>query len=86
LVERLLRNKIAGTPSQATQANKMTAFNKDQFQPVPHTADDDALLFSKPEFKAAWDALEDKYAALSKALKMSNDADWHTTYPSEPNR
>ena len=52
----------------------MTAFNKDQFKPVPHTTDDDALLFSNPEFKAAWDALEDKYAALSEVLKMSSDA------------
>lgn len=52
----------------------MTAFNKDQFKPVPHTPDDDALLFSNPEFKAAWDALEDKYAALSEVLKMSSDA------------
>ncbi len=51
----------------------MTAFNKDQFQPVPHTADDDALLFSNPEFKAAWDALEDKYAALSEVSKISSD-------------
>jgi len=67
-------------------ANKMTAFNEDQFKPVPHTADDDALLFSNPEFKAAWDALEDKYAALSEVLKMSSDADWHTTYPPEANR
>ena len=52
----------------------MTAFNKDQFKPVPHTTDDDSLLFSNPEFKAAWDALEDKYAALSEVLKMSSDA------------
>lgn len=61
-------------PTQATQANKMTAFNKDQFKPVPHTLDDDALLFSNPEFKATWDALEDKNAALSEALKISSDA------------
>jgi hypothetical protein len=74
LVERLLRNKIVGAPTQATQANKMTAFNKDQFQPVPHTADDDALLFSNPEFKAAWDALGDEYASLSKILKRSSGA------------
>ena len=52
----------------------MTVFNKDQFKPVPHTPDDDALLFSNPEFKAAWDALEDKYAALSEVLKLSSDA------------
>jgi len=74
LAQGLLRNKIAGAPTQATMANKMTAFNKDQFKPVPHTADDDALLFSNPEFKAAWDALEDEYAALSEVLKMSSDA------------
>ena len=74
MVQGLLSNKIAGDPIQATQANKMTVFNKDQFKPVPHTPDDDALLFSNPEFKAAWDALEDKYAALSEVLKLSSDA------------
>jgi hypothetical protein len=52
----------------------MTVFNKDQFKPVPHSPDDDALLFSNPEFKAAWDALEDEYATLSKALNRSSDA------------
>ena len=61
-------------PPQATQANKMTVFNKDQFKPVPHLPDDDALLFSNPEFKAAWDALEDEYASLSKILKRSSGA------------
>ena len=64
----------------------MKLFNEDQFKPVPHTPDDDALLFSNPEFKTAWDTLEDEYAALSKILDRSSDADWHTTYPSEPNR
>lgn len=48
----------------------MTAFYKDQFKPVPHTPDDDALLSSNSEFKAAWNALEDKHAALSEVLKM----------------
>ena len=54
-------------------ANKMTAFNQDQFKPVPHTRDDDVRLFSNLEFKAAWEALEDEYAAVSKALKRSSD-------------
>jgi hypothetical protein len=64
----------------------MKRLNEDQFKPVPHTRDDDIRLFSNLEFKAAWDALEDKHAALSKILDRSSDADWHTTYPSEPNR
>ena len=52
----------------------MKIFNEDQFKPVPHTRDDDVRLFSNLEFKAAWDALEDEYATLSKALKRSSDA------------
>jgi len=52
----------------------MKILDEEQFKPVPHTADDDVLLFSNPKFKAAWDALEDEYAAATEVLKMSRDA------------
>jgi hypothetical protein len=51
----------------------MKILDKEQFKPVPHTRDDDVRLFSNLEFKAAWEALEDEYAAVSKALKRSSD-------------
>ena len=47
----------------------MKIFNEDQFKPVPHTKDDDVRLFSNLEFKAAWDAIEDEYAAATEVLK-----------------
>ena len=40
--------------------------HKDAFSPVPHTRQDDGKLFANPEFKKAWDELEDQYATLSK--------------------
>jgi hypothetical protein len=51
----------------------MKILDEEQFKPVPHTRDDDVRLFSNLEFKAAWDALEDEYAAVSKALKRSSN-------------
>jgi hypothetical protein len=44
---------------------------KDTFSPVPHTPDDDEKLLANPEYKKAWDALEGKYAALSKLLRTN---------------
>lgn len=41
----------------------------EKYIPVPHTADDTARLLSNPKVKAAYDALEDEYAALDTLLK-----------------
>jgi len=43
--------------------------HKDTFSPVLHTPDDDEKLFANPEFKKAWDAFEERYAALSELLQ-----------------
>lgn len=42
---------------------------RDEYKPVKHTAEDDARMFSNPKIKAAYDALEDEYAALDALLK-----------------
>lgn len=42
---------------------------KDKFKPIPHTYKDDEKLFTNTEFKKAWDALEGKYADLSKLFR-----------------
>jgi len=42
---------------------------KDTFSPVLHTPDDDEKLFANPEFKKAWDALDERFAALSELLQ-----------------
>lgn len=41
----------------------------DKFEPVPHDADFDARLFSRPGVQSAYDALEAEYAALGALLK-----------------
>ncbi|SDG48239.1 helix-turn-helix domain-containing protein [Paraburkholderia phenazinium] len=46
----------------------------ERFSPVAHTAEDDAKLFADPEFKQAYDALEDEYAALRVILSARKDA------------
>jgi DNA-binding XRE family transcriptional regulator len=43
---------------------------KDKYKPVKHTKADDAKMFANPKIKAAYDALEDEYAAL-KALLLA---------------
>ncbi len=45
--------------------------HKDTYSPVPHTLDDDEKMLANPEFKKAWNALEGKYAALSKLLRTN---------------
>lgn len=52
----------------------MTKKTKDQFNPVPHTKEDDLRLLAKPELKAAWEALEEEYAALSVLFKARKEA------------
>lgn len=46
----------------------------EKYNPVPYTREDDAKLFADPAFKAAWDALEEEYAALSKMIKARKQA------------
>lgn len=41
----------------------------EKYKPVPHTAADTARLLSNPKVRAAYDALEDEYAALDTLLK-----------------
>ena len=52
----------------------MIAKNKSGFKPTPHTKEDDAKLFANPEFRQAWNALEEEYAALSELFKARKDA------------
>ena len=52
----------------------MTRF-KDKFSPIPHTHHDDEKLFANPQFKKAWDALEEEYAALSELFQARKEAD-----------
>ncbi len=47
---------------------------EERYGPVPHTAEDDARLFANPEFKAAYDALEEEYVALHALLAARKDA------------
>jgi len=49
-----------------------TRFDKqmsEKYKPVPHSARDNARLLSNPRVKAAYDALEDEYAALEALLQ-----------------
>lgn len=39
-----------------------------RYQPVAHTAEDDARLFARPGFREAYDALEEEFAALEALL------------------
>ena len=41
----------------------------EKYQPVAHTAEDNAHLLSSPKIKIAYDALADKYATLEALLK-----------------
>jgi hypothetical protein len=51
--------------------DKNMSGHKDTYSPVPHTLDDDEKMLANPEFKKAWNALEGKYAALSKLLRTN---------------
>lgn len=44
------------------------------FKPVLHTAEDTARLLADPALKAAYDALEDEYAALRAILSARQEA------------
>jgi DNA-binding XRE family transcriptional regulator len=44
------------------------------FNPVPHAPDDTARLLANPSIKAAYDALEDEYAALRAILSVRREA------------
>jgi DNA-binding XRE family transcriptional regulator len=46
----------------------------EKYKPVPHTAEDDAKLFSDPLFKEAYDLLADEYAALAALLQARKEA------------
>jgi hypothetical protein len=48
--------------------------DNEKFNPIPHTREDDAKLFADPAFKAAWNALEEEYAALGEMLNARKDA------------
>ncbi|MBF0462061.1 MAG: hypothetical protein HQL87_11745 [Magnetococcales bacterium] len=39
--------------------------DSDRYDPVPHTQGDTARWLADPKFKAAYDALEEEYAALT---------------------
>jgi DNA-binding XRE family transcriptional regulator len=46
----------------------------EKYSPVPHTAEDDARLFSDPKFTKAYDALEEEFTALDALLKARKAA------------
>jgi DNA-binding XRE family transcriptional regulator len=46
----------------------------DRYNPVPHDAEFDAVLFAKPGFREAYDALEEEYAALDALLRARKEA------------
>jgi DNA-binding XRE family transcriptional regulator len=46
----------------------------ERYLPVPHTAEDTARLLANPEFRAAYDALEEEYAALDALLSARKEA------------
>jgi DNA-binding XRE family transcriptional regulator len=45
-----------------------------RYNPVLHTAEDDARMMADPEFKAAYDALETEYKALEVLLSARAEA------------
>jgi ribosome-binding protein aMBF1 (putative translation factor) len=45
-----------------------------KYDPVPHTPDDTARMLARPGVKAAYDALEDEYAALRAILSARQEA------------
>ncbi|HEY1610905.1 MAG TPA: helix-turn-helix transcriptional regulator [Paraburkholderia sp.] len=40
----------------------------ERYKPLPHTAEDTARLLTNPDVRAAYDALEEEYAALDALL------------------
>ena len=64
-VEKLVKLHEKLFPHLSGAGEKMSK-QKDTYSPVPHTRGDDEKLFANPEFKKAWDELEDQYATLSK--------------------
>jgi DNA-binding XRE family transcriptional regulator len=46
----------------------------ERYHPVPHTAEDTARMLANPEFRAAYDALEEEYAALDALLSARKEA------------
>ncbi|SIT81421.1 helix-turn-helix domain-containing protein [Mycetohabitans sp. B4] len=54
--------------------NRLEQELDERYNPVPHTAEDDARLFADPTFKAAYDALEEEYAALHALLAARREA------------
>lgn len=46
----------------------------DYYDPIPHTKEDTARWMADPEFKVAYDALEDEYSALTTFLEARKAA------------
>lgn len=46
----------------------------ERYQPVDHTAEDTARLLARPDVRAAYDALEEEYAALDALLGARKEA------------
>ena len=46
----------------------------ERYNPVPHTAEDNARLLADPQFRAAYDALDEEYAALDALLTARKEA------------
>lgn len=46
----------------------------ERYQPVTHSAADEAKLFARPGFKQAYDALEEEFAALEALLEARRAA------------
>ncbi|RKT98877.1 transcriptional regulator [Burkholderia sp. Nafp2/4-1b] len=46
----------------------------EKYHPVAHTPEDDARMFSDPEFCQAYDALEEEYTALNALLEARRQA------------
>ncbi|MBF0117163.1 MAG: helix-turn-helix transcriptional regulator [Magnetococcales bacterium] len=46
----------------------------DHYSPVPHTQEDTARWMADPEFKTAYDALEEEYSALTAFLEARRAA------------
>ncbi|WP_179402000.1 helix-turn-helix domain-containing protein [Burkholderia guangdongensis] len=52
----------------------MTRELAEKFNPVSHTAEDDARLFADPKFRDAYDALEEEFTALNALLEARKEA------------
>jgi DNA-binding XRE family transcriptional regulator len=46
----------------------------ERYNPVPHTAEDTAQLLADPQLRAAYDALDEEYAALDALLTARREA------------